>query len=497
MVGKVVILGGGISGFTCARHLVILGAKDVTLISSTPLLKGVSMVTKLTLLAEELRVSHLPFASLEGVTVIHGTATSVDVEGKAVSYRCKDGEKVERYDSLCVCTGARPRLAVQSERLLGIRDTSSVETLRRAVEEGGGARRALIVGNGGIAMEVAHEIVGVEVVWAVRERHAGNAFFDEGASSFLLPDLAQDGAALLAEQAAAVRKVDPEAPVATSVAPAAGDSAAVASAQASASLQARRKVRMLFEAELAHLHERGREEGGGTGVEEGRPRGPLRPAVRAAFEEPDRWPLVAEFSDGRVVGCDIAISATGVIPDVSLFSHLDSCRLGEDGGLLVGPRMQTSLPGVYAAGDCCSLPWAPSHHWFQMRLWSQAKLEGAYLAHCLVNGPRITSDADLLFGFNFELFTHVTEFFGMKCIFLGLFNGQGLDPDDTTVAIRCTPGKEYVKFVLKDGRLVGAVMIGDTGLEETAENLILNQIDLSSFGSDILDPYNDLDDFFD
>jgi NAD(P)H-nitrite reductase large subunit len=445
------------------------------------------MVTKLTLLTEELRVAQLPFASLDGVTVVHGTASDVDIDAKTVSYseEHRAARATVRYDSLCVCTGARPRLAVTSDRLLGIRDTSSVETLRLAVEGGRGARRALIVGNGGIAMELAHEIAGVEVVWAVRERHAGNAFFDERASSFLLPDLAQDGAALLAEQAAAVRKVDPDAPVATSVAPSAGDSAAVASAQDSASLQARRRVRMLFEAELAHLHER---EGQGRGS----------PAARAAFAEPELWPLVAEFADGRVVGCDVAISATGVTPEVSLLSrHGSSCRLGPDGGLLVGPRMQTSVPGVYAAGDCCSLPWAPSHHWFQMRLWSQAKLEGAYLAHCLINGPRIARDADLLFGFNFELFTHVTQFFGMKCIFLGLFNGQGLDPGSTTVAIRCTPGKEFVKFVLKDGRLVGAVMIGDTGLEETAENLILNQIDLSSFGSDILDPYNDLEDFFD
>ena len=62
----------------------------------------------------------------------------------------------------------------------------------------------------------------------------------------------------------------------------------------------------------------------------------------------------------------------------------------------------------------------------------------------------------------------------------------------------CTRGKEYVKAVMsKDGRMQGAVLIGETDLEETFENLILNQMDLSQFGEDLLDPDVDIEDFFD
>lgn len=43
----------------------------------------------------------------------------------------------------------------------------------------------------------------------------------------------------------------------------------------------------------------------------------------------------------------------------------------------------------------------------------------------------------------------------------------------------------------------GAILIGETDLEETFENLILNQIDLSSFGEGLLDPNVDIEDFFD
>jgi len=56
---------------------------------------------------------------------------------------------------------------------------------------------------------------------------------------------------------------------------------------------------------------------------------------------------------------------------------------------------------------------------------------------------------------------------------------------------------EYVKVVLQGGRLVGALLVGDTDLEETFENLILNQIDLTPFKDNLLEPGIDIDDFFD
>lgn len=48
-----------------------------------------------------------------------------------------------------------------------------------------------------------------------------------------------------------------------------------------------------------------------------------------------------------------------------------------------------------------------------------------------------------------------------------------------------------------DGKMQGAILIGETDLEETFENLILNQMDLSSYGEDLLDPSVDIEDYFD
>jgi hypothetical protein len=76
------------------------------------------------------------------------------------------------------------------------------------------------------------------------------------------------------------------------------------------------------------------------------------------------------------------------------------------------------------------------------------------------------------------------------------------------VQIRVSPGQEYVKVVLLHGRVVGALLIGDTDLEETMENLILNRLPVTTSGGgggsggpgralDLLDPDRDIEDYFD
>jgi NAD(P)H-nitrite reductase large subunit len=51
--------------------------------------------------------------------------------------------------------------------------------------------------------------------------------------------------------------------------------------------------------------------------------------------------------------------------------------------------------------------------------------------------------------------------------------------------------------VVHQGRVQGALLIGETDLEETFENLILNQIDVSPFGENLINPDIDIDDYFD
>lgn len=83
---------------------------------------------------------------------------------------------------------------------------------------------------------------------------------------------------------------------------------------------------------------------------------------------------------------------------------------------------------------------------------------------------------------------------------IGTEEPKGKDSSSSKVEIltRLTPGVEYIKVVVVEGRVKGAMLVGEgTELAETFENLILNQIDVSPYSVDLLDPDIDIDDYFD
>lgn len=232
-----------------------------------------------------------------------------------------------------------------------------------------------------------------------------------------------------------------------------------------------------------------------------------------------------------------------------------SLQVDDDDFILVSNRFETSIADIFAAGDCCHyqpLPTnseisssLPSTHFFQMRLWTQARIMGTYVAQCMCK-----VEEDYGIDQHLELFAHVTRFFGYKVVLLGRYNAQGLGEkverivkrtlllnQDNSVCVkedegklskkpkveatayqenvgssssssgatsceleiwsRITPNKQFVKLVVYRGRIIGALLIGDTEMEEVFENLILNQLNISSLGQDILDPDLDLGDYFD
>jgi len=216
-------------------------------------------------------------------------------------------------------------------------------------------------------------------------------------------------------------------------------------------------------------------------------------------EEDERvWPIYVTLSNGRCVGVDLVVSATGVVPNTSWIPDTQ-VKKAEDGGLLVDKMMRTSATDVYSAGDACTVGWHdPEIHWFQMRLWTQARLHGRVAAHCM---SEVGVSREEHLGFEFELFTHAARFFGLKVTFLGRYNGQGLESENAEDMVSYIRSNQeppsFVRVLLLRGHMVGAVLIGDNDLEDTMENLILDRLDLTQFGPSLLDPAIDIEDFFD
>ncbi|MEL6531702.1 MAG: NAD(P)/FAD-dependent oxidoreductase, partial [Pseudomonadota bacterium] len=61
----------------------------------------------------------------------------------------------------------------------------------------------------------------------------------------------------------------------------------------------------------------------------------------------------AELSDGTRLDCDLAIVGIGITPETELAA---AAGVALDQGIAVNAMGQTSVPGIWAAGDCASLP---------------------------------------------------------------------------------------------------------------------------------------------
>ena len=59
------------------------------------------------------------------------------------------------YEKLCICSGAQPKVIAPHPNIIGLRDLQSVTDMAVRLSS---ARKVIIVGNGGIALELVHSV---------------------------------------------------------------------------------------------------------------------------------------------------------------------------------------------------------------------------------------------------------------------------------------------------------------------------------------------------
>eukprot|EP00002_Diphylleia_rotans_P032006 TRINITY_DN6680_c0_g1_i3.p1 TRINITY_DN6680_c0_g1~~TRINITY_DN6680_c0_g1_i3.p1 ORF type:complete len:320 (+),score=49.44 TRINITY_DN6680_c0_g1_i3:55-1014(+) len=186
-MNRFVVVGGGIAGTTCA--ITIKQSRpdaSVVLISNTIILKNAVNIRKIAKAVEEFDVvleNDTSFLIERGIDFIEAFVTGIDAHRKILLLN--DGRELG-FERLCLCTGGVPKIISHEPNVIGIRDTHSVNDLCRRLRS---ARTVLIVGNGGIALELVGAIKSCFVVWSIKDNYIGNTFFDEKASTFLIPHL--------------------------------------------------------------------------------------------------------------------------------------------------------------------------------------------------------------------------------------------------------------------------------------------------------------------
>jgi nitrite reductase (NADH) large subunit len=171
------------------------------------------------------------------------------------------------------------------------------------------------------------------------------------------------------------------------------------------------------------------------------------------------------LKDGTQIGADLVVVATGIRPNVQL-AHAADLRINR--GILVDDHLQTSRAGIYAIGECAE------HRGICYGLvepaYEQARVLAAHLA-----GEKAEYAGSVL-ATNLKVS-------GVNVFSAGnFFGGSG-----TEQLVLSDPGLgTYKKLVLAGGRLVGAVLFGDTADGLWYLDLIRSGVSVEAMRDDIM-----------
>lgn len=178
----------------------------------------------------------------------------------------------------------------------------------------------------------------------------------------------------------------------------------------------------------------------------------------------------AIMANGKNIDFDILVTAVGVRPNTSLMADIGG-NVGR--GIVVDESMQTSVPQIYAAGDCTE--------GFDRSLGANrvlALLPNAYMqGHAAgINMAGGTSS------FNQAIPMNSIGFFGLHVMTAGSYLSE---KDGGTVyqQISDTAAK---KFFVRDGLLKGYILVGEVGRGGIYTSLIRNQTPLDTVDFDLL-----------
>lgn len=155
------------------------------------------------------------------------------------------------------------------------------------------------------------------------------------------------------------------------------------------------------------------------------------------------------ITDKRELSCDTVVLATGVLPSNELAVRA-GISIGKTRGIQVNDQMMTSVPDVYACGDCVEAKDAFSGESSLFLLRHNAIEQAAVIAQSCIGIP-----GNYRGSWNFTR----AHYFSTHGISMGKTLSTFSDPENAEV-IEGFYGSDYYRLIIYQGKLVGAQLIG-------------------------------------
>jgi nitrite reductase (NADH) large subunit len=151
-----------------------------------------------------------------------------------------------------------------------------------------------------------------------------------------------------------------------------------------------------------------------------------------------------QFKDGSALDCDLVVISAGIRPNTQLAKD---AGLAVERGIVVDDGMTTSDPDVYAVGECAQ------HRGMTYGLVAPLWEQTAVLAE------RLTGRKPLAAYTGSKLSTKL-KVMGVELAVMGV---KEPEHDDDEVVLYSEPSRSvYKKLIVRNGKLVGAMLLGDT-----------------------------------
>ncbi len=181
-----------------------------------------------------------------------------------------------------------------------------------------------------------------------------------------------------------------------------------------------------------------------------------------------------DLADGRHIAADLIVLAAGIRPQVEL---AEGCGLAVNRGIVVDDGLATSDPDVFAIGECAE------HRGVVYGLVEPAYEQAEVLAQRLTVRHRPGhSNLSLHARYLGSVVATNLKVSGVNVFSAGDFMGEA----GTQILVLRDKAGIYKKLVLREGRLVGAVLFGETGDALWYLDLIRREAPVASIRSDLI-----------
>jgi 3-phenylpropionate/trans-cinnamate dioxygenase ferredoxin reductase subunit len=194
----------------------------------------------------------------------------------------------------------------------------------------------------------------------------------------------------------------------------------------------------------------------------------------SAFEGDGRVSSVLTES-GRAFECDLVVVGAGVKPDTMLAQR---AGLEVDNGILCDSKLQTSVPGIYAAGDVCNYDSVVHGRRIRVEHWDVAMQQGMHAAKNML-------DADADYDVVPYFFSDLADWASLEYV------GPAADWDREVWRGSREDG-EFSVWYLKDGKVAGCLSVGRSEDLAEARRLLADGVDVAGALDRIADADADL-----